>query len=333
MSIENFDTGSHSEKKNQPLVSRELARALNHCADIELGNKPEVYGTVLSQAAHFSLFPLSKVAGTEWTRENPWGHIAIDAGRLSLPSGKSKRAPIPAGGLPRLLTAYITSEARRVRAAGGDPSRLDLTDSLNAMVKVLGLSEGSRNTALMRALEATLTARVVFTREEEEIRNGRPGKWSHMIILPSIANKVSLWVPNSSPLEGFEPYIHLSSDYLNLILNDDLVIPARLDILAQLVGKPMAMDVLLWLQNVVYSLHRGNRTERFFTWQELYGTMTHDYAAIRNFVTNWKQAFKVVHPYYPEVRVELVRGTRSAPGGVKVLHSPLLIDEKRRQIS
>lgn len=317
----------------KPLISKDRARALNHRAELELGEKPPTYGVVLSHTAHFSHFPLAKVSGTEWVRQNTWGTIAIDAGRILLPGGATTRAAVPAGGLPRLLTAYITTEARRVHAKGGDPSRLDLTDSVNDMIAKLGLKKGSRNNAIMRALEDTLTARVTFSREQSETRNGRAGKWCEMMILPSIATELRLWMPESTPLEGFEPFIKLSDDYLKMILDDELVLPARLDILAQLAGKPMAMDILLWLQNTIYSLHRARLIDRFFTWEELYSSMTHDYTTIKNFVTRWKRALAEAQNYYPEARVEIVRGNRNTPGGVKVLMSPLLVNEKRRRIS
>lgn len=328
MSVPNNDP-----KQSNPLeFSRDYLRAVEHRRRIEREEQPEVFGTVFAQAAHFSHFPLGKVEGSEWVRRNAWGELAIDAGRIAAPGG-SKHTGIPFGGLPRLLTAYITTEARRVAKTGGDPSRLDLTGSLNAMVRELGLSKGSRNRAVMEALENALSARVTFTRTEDTERDGQRGKWMHTVWVPQIATSLSLWVPNHQPLEGFEPYVTLSAEYLEMALNDELVLPARLDVLAQLAGKPMAYDVLLWLQNVIYSLHRGNLPERFFTWQELFTTTTHEYTRLDNFVTYWKRALTEARRYYPDARVELVRGTRGRPGGIIVKRSPLLVPPKRSAIS
>lgn len=323
-----FDQRRTEGQSSELKIERDQLRAIEHHSKIEHGEQPEVFGTVFAQAAHFSHFPLGKVNGTEWVRRNAWGEIAIDAGRISTANG-SKRTSIPSGGLPRLLTAYITTEARRVAKAGGDPSRLDLTGSLNAMVRELGLSEGSRNRAVMEALESALSARVTFTRTEESEWKAQRGKWMHTVWLPQIATSLHLWVPNQQPLNGFEPFIRLSAEYLEMALNDELVLPARLDILAQLAGKPMAYDVLLWLQNVVYALYRGNLNERFFTWKELFRTTTHEYTRIDRFADRWKTAFIEARRYYPDVQVELVRGVRGKPGGILVKRSPLLVPPKR----
>ncbi|NKR14050.1 MULTISPECIES: hypothetical protein [unclassified Paenarthrobacter] len=139
MSVPNENHPEQHDMSAPIEFSRDELRAIEHHRKLELGEQDEVFGTVFSQSAHFSYFPLAKVQGTEWVRRNAWGEIAIDAGRIAAPGG-SKRTGVPFGGLPRLLMAYITTEARRVNAAGGDPSRLDLTDSLNAMVRELGLT-------------------------------------------------------------------------------------------------------------------------------------------------------------------------------------------------
>lgn len=328
MSVPNQD---HLEQPgmDEPFqFSRDELRAIEHRRKLELGQQDEVFGTVFSQSAHFSYFPLAKVQGIEWVRRNAWGEIAIDAGRIAAPGG-SKRTGVPFGGLPRLLMAYITTEARRVNTAGGDPSRLDLTGSLNAMVRELGLSEGSRNKAVMEALESALSARVTFTRTEEDERDRQRGNWLHTVWVPQVATSLKLWVPSQSPLDGFEPYITLSPEFLQTALDDSKVLPTRLDILAKLAGKPMAYDVLLWLQNVVYALHRSNAPERFFSWPDLFATTTHEYERVNDFATYWKRALTEARRYYPDVQVELVRGVRGKPGGVIVKRSPLLVQPKR----
>lgn len=328
MSVHNQDQPEHPQAGSQLEFTRDQLRALEHRRKLELGEQDEVFGTVFSQSAHFSYFPLAKVHGTEWVRQNAWGEVAIDAGRIAAPGG-SKRTGVPFGGLPRLLMAYITTEARRVNSSGGDPSRLDLTGSLNAMVRELGLSKGSRNHAVMEALESALSARVTFTRTENATHNGQRGKWLHTVWVPQVATSLKLWVPSQQPLDGFEPFITLSPEFLEMALDDSRVLPARLDILAQLAGKPMAYDVLLWLQNVVYALHAGNVPERFFSWPELFGTTTHEYTRVDSFATYWKRALAEARRYYPDAQVELVRGSRGRQGGVIVKRSPLLVPPKR----
>lgn len=330
MSVPNFSDQSHQAHE----FGRDELRAINHHHSLEIGEKDPEFGTNLAQAAHFSLFPLGKISDTKWVRKNPYGAVAIQAGLIPLPGGQDfKQANVPHGGLPRLLMAHITTEARRIHQAGGDPSRLDLTESLNAMVRQLGLKKGSRNNAVMRALEDTLSARVTFSRIEEAERNGQKGHWQHTIFVPQIASSLSLWLPYQEPLEGFEPYVTLTPQFLEQILNDKAVVPVRMDLLAQLAGKPMAFDLLLWLQNVTYSLHRGNQFERFFSWQYLFDTTTHEYTQLNDFATRWKRALTETRRYYPDAQVELVRGSRAKPGGIIVKRSPLLVAPKRGSIT
>lgn len=117
MSVPNENHPEQHDMSAPIEFSRDELRAIEHHRKLELGEQDEVFGTVFSQSAHFSYFPLAKVQGTEWVRRNAWGEIAIDAGRIAAPGG-SKRTGVPFGGLPRLLMAYITTEARRVNAAG-----------------------------------------------------------------------------------------------------------------------------------------------------------------------------------------------------------------------
>ncbi|NKR14154.1 MULTISPECIES: hypothetical protein [unclassified Paenarthrobacter] len=181
----------------------------------------------------------------------------------------------------------------------------------------------------MEALESALSARVTFTRTEEDERDGKRGNWLHTMWVPQVATSLKLWVPSQSPLDGFEPYITLSTEFLQTALDDSRVLPTRLDMLAQLAGKPMAYDVLLWLQNVIYALHRGNLRERFFSWPELFAATTHEYTRVNDFTTYWKRALTEALRYYQDAQVELVRGVRGKPGGVIVKRSPLLVPPKR----
>ena len=314
-------------------LRRDAVRALNHHSANESGPAPENFGTQRAQAAHFSLFPLGRPKGTSWHRQNPWGWISIQSGLVSTgKSGPPIDAALPGGGLPRLLLAHITTEARRIRDRGGDPARVDLTGSLRSMTTSLGLKPGSRNRAVLAQLHATMSARVTFTTEQADVRGGKKGKWQHSVWLPSVARELSLWVPEQQPLDDFEPYITLSPEWLAMILDDSKVVPARLDVLAQLAGKPMAMDVLTWLANVTYALDQGRQASRIFFWQDLYQEFTHDYDRLTHFRAKWRTALVEALRYYPGAQVdpEHPHPTDQRQTVVKVTRSPLFIERKRQ---
>jgi hypothetical protein len=315
-------------------IRRDAVRALNHHSAVELDPATERFGVILSQSAHFSMFPLARPKGTTWTRENPWGWVSIQSGLInSGTNGAPVDAGLPAGGLPRLLLAYITTEARRIHKAGGDPTHIDLTTSLRRMTTSLGLKPGSRNRAVLDQLQATLSARVTFAPfKQSAVRAGKPGEWRHTAWQQSIASSLSLWIPEQQPLNTFEPYITLSPEWLEHVLDDSKVLPARLDVLAQLAGKPMAFDVLTWLTNVTYSLARGRQTFKDFYWQDLAASFTHDYDRLTNFRMKWRAALVEALRYYPEAQVnpDYPHPTDKRQTVVRVIRAPLFIEPKRR---
>lgn len=314
-------------------LRQDAVRALNHHSAAEASPDAERFGVVLAQSAHFSLFPLTRPKGTSWHRENPWGWISIQSGLVSTgKSGPPVEAALPGGGLPRLLLAHITTEARRIRDRGGDPSRVDLTGSLRSMTTSLGLKPGSQNRAVLDQLRATMSARITFTTEQADVRDGKKGKWQHTVWLPSVARELSLWVPEQQPLDSFEPYITLTPEWLDLVLDDSKVLPARLDVLAQLAGKPMAFDVLTWLSNVTYALDQGRQASRIFYWPDLYQEFTHDYDRLTNFRAKWRAALVEALRYYPDAQVDPdhPHPTDQRQTVVKVTRSPLFIERKRQ---
>ena len=100
MSVSNEETPMQSEQPYE--FSRDELRAIEHHRKLELGEQDEVFGTVFSQSAHFSYFPLAKVQGVEWVRRNAWGEIAIDAGRISAGDSDGRRAHSGETKRPRL---------------------------------------------------------------------------------------------------------------------------------------------------------------------------------------------------------------------------------------
>lgn len=324
------DHQNDSTSPNPLNIPRDQIRAINHQHAIERGEVDERFGVLPAMFARFSLFPLSRPSDdlARWRHKNRWGSVSITRGI----GADDEFTRYPFGGLARLFLVDVATEARRIDQAGGDPSRLDLTDTLNSYVRRLGVSDGgSRRKAVQEQLEAAARATVTFHTEQEIVRDGQRGKWLHTVDAPRVADGVSLWLPNQQPLEGFEPHLHLSKGWLDFILDDTHMVPVRRDLLTQLAGKPLAMDILTWMTSVIHTLHVQNRSEALFTWEQLSDQFTHEYATLKDFRKKWLAALKQAHYYYPDAQVEIAGDPHDRRKTiVRVERSPLLIEPKRR---
>ncbi len=313
-----------------PALPRDLVRALDHLGSLERGELEERYGVAPSLFAQFGLFPLTAPdeASPFWTRENPFGSVSITRGLAVDDNGKPALTRYPSGGLPRLFLVDLASEVLAAHRRGDEhPEMIDLGRTLTRYTtERLGLRKGSRNRAVLDQVTATARATITLTSTGTDARTGRRKAiaWD----APKVADRYELWLPEQDALDGFEPSITLSPAFVALVLEGQRV-PVRRDLLAQLAGKPMAFDVLLWLGGITYWLQRAGKPDAFFDWPYLFATFTHDYGRLNDFTTKWKAALTDVMRYYPEGRVEVVRGVRGRPGGIRVQRSPLLIEPRR----
>lgn len=316
---------------SEPLdLPRDLVRALDHLGSLERGELEERYGVAPSLFAHFGLFPLTAPdeAAPLWTRKNPFGAVSITRGVALDESGSPAITKYPSGGLPRLFLVDLASEVLAAHRRGDQhPETIDLGHTLNRYTtERLGLRAGSRNRAVLDQITATARATITLSALSTDERTGRRKAvaWD----APKVADRYELWLPEQDALAGFEPSITLSPAFVSLVLEGNRV-PVRRDLLAHLAGKPMAFDILLWLGGVTYWLQRSGKAERFFDWPYLFATFTHEYTTLNNFTIKWKAALIEAMRYYPEGRVEIVRGARGRSGGIRVERSPLLIEPRR----
>ena len=313
-----------------PALPRDLVRALDHLGSLERGELEERYGVAPSLFAQFGLFPLTAPdeAAPMWSRRNPFGAVSITRGVAVDDEGNPALTRYPSGGLPRLFLVDLASEVLAAHRRGDEqPEVIDLGRTLTRYTtERLGLRKGSRNRAVLDQVTATARATITLTTTGTDERKGRRKAiaWD----APKVADRYELWLPEQDALDGFEPSITLSPAFVALVLEGQRV-PVRRDLLAQLAGKPMAFDVLLWLGGITYWLQRAGKPDAFFDWEYLYATFTHDYSTLNNFTIKWKAALTEVMRYYPEGRVEIVRGARGRPGGIRVMRSPLLIEPRK----
>ena len=326
-------TNVPSNNSNPPQrPSRDLVRALDHLSALEKGEIEERYGVAPSLFARFGMFPLTPPDENApmWTRRNPFGAVTITRGVQLDEVGDPQLARYPFGGIPRLfLIDLVTEVSRAIKAGAEHPEVVDLTSTLNRYTtERLGLRKGSRNRAVLEQIVATARATITFSQIDTDAATGRrkATAWD----APKVADAYSVWLPNQNTLAGLEPSMTLSRGFMQMIENDD-EIPVRRDLLARIAGKPMAFDALIWLAAVTFWLDISGKREAFFDWPYLFVAFTHEYTTLKNFTAALKVAVTEALRYYPDCRVELMRGTRAKPGGIRVSRSPLLIAPMRQR--
>lgn len=301
MSVPNEPEPEHYHADSPVEFTRDHLRALNHRAAVELGTEDRRFGNIPALFTRVFPFPLSSPGDDVhlWTTKSRHGAIGLQRGVSTDEQGLPKLTSWAAGGYPRLLFAEVVAQIRRLDKAGDDPHYVDLTPTLNGFITDLGLPRnGNTRRALRDQLEAFALSTLTFTTSERQAG----GKLLRTKPMPAFAEEVVMWFPEQSPLDEFTPYIQAAQWLVDIALGDTA--PVRLDFMAKLVGKPLAMDVMLWLGRVTYELHQTGKSSRTFTWQELFDEFTHDYSRVIDFRTKWKRALKQTMSYYPDLMID-----------------------------
>lgn len=182
----------------------------------------------MARAMVQTTLPHSRVEGNEFTRSN--GHFTMS---MLAPSAIG----LPYGNIPRLLLAWITTEAVRRKER-----EIPLGDNLSDFMRQLDLvPTGGRWGTITRLREQTerLFASSISCRYQAD--GGRVGGGF------MLADKYSLWWNPRLPTQRslFESKIHLSETFFNEII--DRPVPVDMRALKALKRSPLALDIYCWL--------------------------------------------------------------------------------------
>lgn len=242
-----------------------------------------------------SLFPYRKQDSKEVVSQN--GPLTITM---------YSAAGLPYGKYPRLILAYILTEAvKRADLPEHEARRVPLGDSLNAFLRTMGLGTrgtgGSRGTiTLIREQLKRLMGTVINV----ESVTSHAGGWDRTQgSNVTIAQSYDLWFhPEADQPAMQESYIELSPQFFKLLT--DAPIPLDLTILRAL-DKPRAMDLYIWLTYKKYPL----RKPATYSWgglQALFGSAIPDSVDGRkNFKRLFRQSLDEVLAEWPSAGVEL----------------------------
>ena len=215
-------------------------------------------------------------------------------GRHSVRMSAPRRLGLPFGTYPRLLLAYLTTQAVRTKGL-----EIELGASPNDLARKLGLSpiSGPRGTAprLQEQLRRLLSMRLDW-----KTSLGLAPRSSGSAC--ATAGGTAWWKPLRQLLSSrptWRSQIVLSQDFFEEITRS--AVPVDLRAIRQLQRSPLAIDLYVWLTYRMSYLRRPT----LIPWQSLEAQFGADYARPRDFRRRVSKLLEAVLSTYPTVRISL----------------------------
>ena len=161
---------------------------------------------------------------------------------------------LPFGNLPRLILAWVCTEAVRTQSPV-----LSLGKSLSDFMRALGVydSSGLTQTRLRNQMKRLFGCTVSLIYEDES-----GSAW----ITSSVADRAAFWWNTSKPNQPslWESKIRLGEDFFNEIINHP--VPLNMNTLNALKRCSLGLDLYLWLVYRTFTLRAPQR----ITWRQVY---------------------------------------------------------------
>jgi len=235
----------------------------------------------MARAMVQATLPHKKVEGNEFERRN---------GAFTLSLLAPAKIGLPYGSIPRLLLAWVTTEAVKTQSR-----ELELGDSMSAFMAELGLSPtgGARGdiTRLKnqsrRLFASTVTASYQDKEKTEDIGY-------------RLADRSLLWWHAKEPEQVglWKSSVTLSERFFNEVI--DRPVPIDMRAIKALKRSPMALDIYTWLTYRVSYLKRPT----MIPWSALALQFGSNYAQIRQFKAAFLTELRKVVTVYGRVQVE-----------------------------
>lgn len=226
---------------------------------------------------------------------------------------------LPFGSLPRLLLAWVCTEAVRTR-----DKKLILGHSLAVFMQQLGIKGDSGGERGDRTRLRTQIDRL-FNCHIDLIYEGREGKASRG---GRLAPKTMLWWDYKRPAQDtlWASWIELGEEIFEEIIRHPM--PINMAILRTLRRSPLGLDLYLWLAYKTFSLYsQGKKPERL-AWAQLYRqfgidpTLATDRSTVQNFRRDALRELAKLRLGWPSLDV------RTTTGGLEVWPCPPSISPK-----
>lgn len=233
----------------------------------------------MARAMVQATLPHRKTEGNEFTRKN---------GSYTLTIMAPSAIGLPYGPVPRLLLAWLTTEAVRTKSR-----ELELGDSMAAFMAELGMSRQGSNIASLKDQTRRLFSSSITAVYEE--------KAGFAVINQTVADRATLWwqKPHDHEQVGrWKSSVTLSETFFNEII--DRPVPIDMRALAALKKSPLALDIYTWLTYRVSYLKRPT----VIPWAGLALQFGSDYAELRFFKRAFIEELNKVFLVYARVQAE-----------------------------
>ena len=216
---------------------------------------------------------------------------------------------LPFGNLPRLLLAWVCTEAVQTQNRV-----LILGDSVADFMRTLDIysTSGSKYTRLRNQMRRLFNAHVQLIYEDEH---------GETTVNSLIARRMELWWNPKSPDQSslWESKIELSEDFFNEIVRRPM--PLDMNILKALKRSSLGLDLYLWLTYRTFSLDGPKR----LSWPMLYRQFgvepdrAKDKRTVDNFRADCLRELQKIKTAWPDLEYRIERGRRHEKTGALVL--------------
>lgn len=259
-----------------------------------------------------AFLPHSDPKDIAWQRTNGNFTLTVKSG-IGFENGKSKTYGVPYGTIPRLLLAWLNSEAiRNAQDLKNDrPQMIHLGRSLSEFLEKIGIQRtgGPRGgiTSFKNQAEKLFRAEItvastgpdMIAERDIKISDGRFFFWSH-----KNPEQQTIW----------ENAIELSDRFYRLLIRNPVPLDWR--VLKAIKQSPMALDLYMWLT------HRMSYLDKPVTiqWETLQKQLGSDVERIDNFRQKVRQHLKKITAVWRHLKVDASR-----PDAIRLYPTPSLI--------
>lgn len=236
----------------------------------------------LARAMVQATLPHRKVAGTEFERKN---------GAFTLHLLAPAKIGLPYGTVPRLLLAWLTTEAVRTQSR-----ELFLGASLSQFMQELDMvPTGGRWGSITRLKDQTarlFASTVSATYDDMD---------SHTEAGFRFADRSTLWWDAKTPEQAglWGSTVKLSETFFNEVIEHP--IPVDMRAIKALKKSPLALDIYAWM---TYRASYATKSSEI-PWPVLAMQFGSDYAQVRDFKVAFMDALRKVHTVYAAANFEL----------------------------
>jgi len=285
-----FDGSNRKRKMAKHLTPQTIDALINQALAIEDDEAREVGALgFMARAMVQATLPHSKVAGNEFTRIN---------GNYSLSIMAPSAIGLPYGTIPRLLLAWVTTEAVKTKSR-----ELELGDSLSGFMAELDMMPtGGRWGSITRLKDQS---RRLFASSITAVYESGPG---FAVINQAVADRAQFWWDNKHPEQAglWKSTVTLSENFFNEVI--DRPVPIDMRAIRALEKSPLALDIYTWLTYRMSYL----KSPTVVSWAGVAMMLGSSYAELRDFKKAFLNELRKVLLVYPNANIEVL------PDGLRI---------------